>query len=57
MVTVITLSVLLVMNIGVVSHFLQSEKQTTEQVTSDRENFAQEFGLNNTSSYYDKTVK
>ena len=56
-VTVITLSVLLVMNVGVVSHFLQSEKQTTEQVTSDRENFAKEFGLNSTSSYYDKTVK
>jgi hypothetical protein len=57
MVTVITLSVLLLMNVGVVSHFLQSEKQTTEQVPSERENFAKEFGLNSTSSYYDKTVK
>jgi ABC-type uncharacterized transport system permease subunit len=56
-VTVITVSVLLVLNVGVVSLFLQSEKQTTEKVTSDRENFAQEFGLNSTSSYYDKTVK
>ena len=53
----ITLALLIILNISVIKHFKQSTNPSAISQSSDKENFAQEFGLNNTSSYYDKTVK
>lgn len=54
-VSLVTLSLLVVLNIAAISYYSKSSKQTVSQESSGIQTFAQEYDLSSSSVYNDKT--
>jgi hypothetical protein len=55
-VSLVTLSLLVVLNVAAISYYVKSSQKTTLQETTGIQKFAQEYDLDATSVYNDKTT-
>ncbi|MEO8173590.1 MAG: hypothetical protein ABI581_10925 [Sediminibacterium sp.] len=55
-VSLVTLSLLVVLNVAAISYYLKSSKKTTSQTSTGIEAFAQEYDLATSSAYHTKTT-
>ena len=56
-VSLVTFSLLLILNIAAISHFIKTSKQTDTQTSTGIQGFAQEYSLTSSSVYNDKTFQ
>ena len=56
-VTLVTLSLLVILNVAAINYYLRTPKQSTSVVSSGIEKFAEEYDLNESSVYYEKIIK
>lgn len=55
-ISLVTLSLLVILNIAMISNYIQSSKKAVTQQSTGIEKFAQEYGLDAPSVYNDKTT-
>jgi hypothetical protein len=56
-VSLVTFSLLLLLNIAAINYFIKSGKQTATQESTGIQGFAQEYNLTTTSVYNDKNIR
>ena len=56
-VSIATFSLLLILNIAAITHFIKAGKQTASQESTGIQGFAQEYNLTTTSVYNDKPTR